>query len=73
MSSWKRFSTLSPEHSQQAAVHTSKFICQPAECRGEDAIITIQGSLILFQELGNPAALQRSLKRLPHHLCRDLT
>lgn len=41
--------------------------------RGEDAIITIQGSLILSQGLGNPAAFQRSLKQLPHHLCRDLT
>lgn len=40
--------------------------------RGEDAVITIQGSLILSQGLNNPSSFQRAIKQLPQHLCWDL-
>ncbi|MEH1947643.1 MAG: hypothetical protein V7K77_11920 [Nostoc sp.] len=43
-----------------------------ARQRGEDAIITIQGSLILAQGLNDLAPFQRVVKRLPEELCRDL-
>jgi TetR/AcrR family transcriptional regulator, lmrAB and yxaGH operons repressor len=43
-----------------------------AKQRGEDAIIAIQGSLILSQGLHNPAPFQRVMKQLPQQLCWNL-
>ncbi|MGG6298261.1 TetR/AcrR family transcriptional regulator [Leptolyngbya sp. AN02str] len=43
-----------------------------ARLRGEDAIIAIQGSLILAQGLGNVAPFQRVLRDLPQTLCDEL-
>ncbi|WP_416671834.1 TetR/AcrR family transcriptional regulator [Egbenema bharatensis] len=40
-----------------------------AQERGEDALITIQGSLILAQGLHDPAPFQRVMQQLPNHLC----
>ncbi|GAP99046.1 transcriptional regulator, TetR family [Leptolyngbya sp. NIES-2104] len=40
--------------------------------RGEDAVITIQGSLILSQGLNDSVSFQRAIKQLPQQLCRDL-
>lgn len=40
--------------------------------RGEDAVITIQGSLILSQGLDNCVLFQRAIEQLPQQLCRDL-
>ena len=41
-----------------------------ARQRGEDAIIAIQGALILSQGLGNPSPFQRVIQQLPHALCQ---
>ncbi|MBD6618859.1 TetR/AcrR family transcriptional regulator [Komarekiella sp. 'clone 1'] len=43
-----------------------------ARQRGEDAVIAIQGSLILAQGLNDLAPFQRVVKRLPQELCRDI-
>ena len=43
-----------------------------AKERGEDAVIAIQGALILSYGLKESAAFQRVLKQLPAQLCRDL-
>lgn len=40
--------------------------------RGEDAVITIQGSLILSHGLNDFIPFQRVIKQLPQQLCRDL-
>ncbi len=40
--------------------------------RGEDMLITIQGSLIVAQGLNNPEIFQRSIQQLPQQLCRNL-
>lgn len=40
--------------------------------RGEDAVITIQGGLILSQGLDNSVPFQRVIEQLPQQLCRDL-
>lgn len=40
-----------------------------AQERGEDALIAIQGALILSQGLNNPAPFQRTLHQLPPKLC----
>ena len=42
-----------------------------AKARGEDAIIAIQGALILAYGLKDVAPFQRALKQLPAQLCRD--
>jgi TetR/AcrR family transcriptional regulator, lmrAB and yxaGH operons repressor len=39
---------------------------------GEDALITIQGALILSHGLNNPAPFQRAMQQLPQQLCQDL-
>ena len=43
-----------------------------AQQRGEDAVITIQGALILSQGLNNPAPFQRIVKQLPQELCNNV-
>jgi AcrR family transcriptional regulator len=43
-----------------------------AQERGQDAVIAIQGALILSQGLKNPTPFQRVMQQLPHTLCRDL-
>lgn len=43
-----------------------------AQERGQDAIIAIQGSLILSQGLNDPTPFQRVVKQLPQNLCGDL-
>jgi hypothetical protein len=43
-----------------------------AQQRGEDMVITIQGSLIVAQGLNNPEIFQRSIQQLPQQLCRNL-
>jgi TetR/AcrR family transcriptional regulator, lmrAB and yxaGH operons repressor len=43
-----------------------------AQQRGEDMVITIQGSLIVAQGLDQPEIFQRSLQQLPQRLCHDL-
>jgi TetR/AcrR family transcriptional regulator, lmrAB and yxaGH operons repressor len=43
-----------------------------AQERGQDAIIAIQGALILSQGLKNPTPFQRVMQQLPQTLCRDL-
>ena len=43
-----------------------------AQQRGEDMVITIQGSLIVAQGLDKPEVFQRSLQQLPQQLCRNL-
>ena len=40
--------------------------------RGEDAVITIQGGLILSQGLDNSVPFQRVIEQLPQQLYRDL-
>jgi TetR/AcrR family transcriptional regulator, lmrAB and yxaGH operons repressor len=40
--------------------------------RGEEAVITIQGGLILSQGLDNAVPFQRVIEHLPQQLCRDL-
>lgn len=42
-----------------------------AQQRGENAVIAIQGALILSQGLNNPAPFQRMMQQLPQELCRD--
>jgi TetR/AcrR family transcriptional regulator, lmrAB and yxaGH operons repressor len=43
-----------------------------AKQRGEDAIIAIQGALILSHGLNDFAPFQRVLQKLPQQLCQDL-
>jgi TetR/AcrR family transcriptional regulator, lmrAB and yxaGH operons repressor len=43
-----------------------------AKQRGEDAMIAIQGALILSHGLKDSAPFQRVLKQLPQQLCQDL-
>jgi TetR/AcrR family transcriptional regulator, lmrAB and yxaGH operons repressor len=43
-----------------------------ARQRGEDAVITIQGSLILSQGLDSAGSFQRTIEQLPQQLYRDL-
>lgn len=43
-----------------------------ARQRGEDAIIAIQGALILSHGLKDFAPFERVLKQLPQQLCRDI-
>ena len=43
-----------------------------AKERGENAIINMQGALILSHGLKDPAPFQRILKQLPLQLCQDL-
>lgn len=43
-----------------------------AKQRGEDAAISIQGSLILSQGLDDPSPFQRVIQQLPQELCRDV-
>lgn len=40
--------------------------------RGEDAVIAIEGALILSQGLNDCSSFQRVISRLPQQLCRDL-
>lgn len=40
--------------------------------RGEDAVLSIQGALILSQGLDDPAPFQRIIRQLPQQLCQDL-
>ena len=42
-----------------------------AQQRGQEAVIMIQGSLVLAQGLGDPAPFQRVMQQLPHQLCRS--
>jgi TetR/AcrR family transcriptional regulator, lmrAB and yxaGH operons repressor len=44
-----------------------------AQQRGEDAIITIQGALILTRGLKDITPFQRSIAQLPQQICRDIT
>jgi TetR/AcrR family transcriptional regulator, lmrAB and yxaGH operons repressor len=41
--------------------------------RAEDALITLQGALVLAQGLGDTAIFQRAVQQLPARLCCDLT
>lgn len=41
-----------------------------AQQHAEDAVIAIQGSLILSQGLNDPSAFQRVMQQLPKELCR---
>ncbi len=41
-----------------------------ARQRAEDALITIQGALILSRGLKNPAPFQRAIAQLPYQLCQ---
>lgn len=43
-----------------------------AKHRGEDAMIAMQGALILSHGLDDVSLFQRVIKRLPHQLCQDL-
>jgi TetR/AcrR family transcriptional regulator, lmrAB and yxaGH operons repressor len=43
-----------------------------AQQRGEDAVIAVQGSLILSQGLNTREPFQRTLQKLPQQLCQDL-
>ena len=43
-----------------------------AQQRAEDAVIAIQGALILSQGLSNPAPFQRVIQQLPEELCRQV-
>lgn len=43
-----------------------------ARQRGEEAVLTIQGALILAQGLDDVAPFQRAIQQLPDQLCRDL-
>lgn len=42
-----------------------------AQERGEDAVIAIQGALILSQGLNTPVPFQRIVRELPRELCND--
>ncbi|MEH2171100.1 MAG: TetR/AcrR family transcriptional regulator [Nostoc sp.] len=42
-----------------------------AKYRGEDAVIAIQGSLILSQGLNDPSPFMRIIQQLPIQLCRE--
>ena len=41
--------------------------------RAEDAVLAIEGSLILSQGLNDFAAFERVLNQLPQQICQDLT
>lgn len=41
-----------------------------ANQRGEDAVVMIQGALILSQGLDDPSVFQRVIQRLPEEICR---
>jgi AcrR family transcriptional regulator len=43
-----------------------------AQQRGEDAVIAIQGALVLSQGLQDPAPFQRVIKQLPQQLCQGI-
>jgi TetR/AcrR family transcriptional regulator, lmrAB and yxaGH operons repressor len=43
-----------------------------AQRRGEDAVIAIQGALILSQGLNDAAPFQRVMQQLPRELCQDM-
>lgn len=43
-----------------------------AHQRAEDAVITIQGALILSRGLDNPKPFQRAIAQLPNRLCEGL-
>ncbi len=43
-----------------------------AKQRGEDAMIAIQGALILSHGLKNNGPFQRMIKQLPQRLCQDI-
>jgi TetR/AcrR family transcriptional regulator, lmrAB and yxaGH operons repressor len=43
-----------------------------AKQRGEDAVIAIQGALIVSRGLRNYTSFQRVLQQLPQQLCRDI-
>ncbi len=43
-----------------------------ARQRGEDAIIAIEGALILSHSLGDSSLFQRVIKELPQQICQDL-
>ncbi|MBE9049548.1 TetR/AcrR family transcriptional regulator [Nostocales cyanobacterium LEGE 11386] len=43
-----------------------------AKQRGEDAVIAIQGSLILSQGLDDPSPFKRVIQQLPKELCRKV-
>jgi TetR/AcrR family transcriptional regulator, lmrAB and yxaGH operons repressor len=43
-----------------------------AQQRGEDAVMMVQGSLIVGQGLADFAPFQRVMQQLPQQLCRDL-
>ncbi len=43
-----------------------------AQQRGEDAVIAIQGALILSQGLNSSAPFQRIMKQLPKELYNDV-
>jgi TetR/AcrR family transcriptional regulator, lmrAB and yxaGH operons repressor len=43
-----------------------------AQQRGEDAVIVVQGSLILSQGLNTREPFQRTIQQLPQQLCQDL-
>jgi AcrR family transcriptional regulator len=43
-----------------------------AKQRGEDALIAIQGSLIVSQALDDPSAFQRVVQQLPNQLCQPM-
>ena len=51
----------------QAGVHKNL-----AKQRGEDAMISIQGALILSHGLRDYGSFQRVIKQLPQQLCRDI-
>ncbi len=41
-----------------------------AQRRGEEAVVAIQGSLIVARVLDDPAIFERTMERLPQRLCR---
>ena len=45
---------------------------QTARQRAEDAVITLQGALILARGLGEPTIFERAIARIPSALCIDL-
>ncbi|MBD0337504.1 MAG: TetR/AcrR family transcriptional regulator [Cyanobacteria bacterium Co-bin13] len=45
---------------------------QTAQERAEDALISIQGALVLSQGLKKPSPFQRVLQKLPQELCRNV-
>lgn len=43
-----------------------------AKQRGEDAVMAIQGSLILSHGLNDVVPFQRIIKQLPQQICQDI-